>query len=103
MIDIIKKTVLTGVGLAAMTREKVEEFARELAEKEKLSEEDGRDLLDDLVKRLEEAKKDLAEQVERLVKDMTKKMNLATRDELLNLREQVNKLEQALKEKDPQG
>jgi BMFP domain-containing protein YqiC len=34
---------------------------------------------------------------------MTKKINLATRDELLNLKKQVKKLEEALKEKDSQG
>lgn len=33
MFDIIKKVMLTGVGLAAMTKDKVEEVARDLAKK----------------------------------------------------------------------
>ena len=32
MIDVIKKTMLLGVGLAAMTKDKVEEYARDLAD-----------------------------------------------------------------------
>ena len=33
MFDLIKKTMLTGVGLAAMTKDKVEALAKELSEK----------------------------------------------------------------------
>ncbi len=36
MFDLIKKTLLTGVGLAAMAKDKIEELAKELAEKGKL-------------------------------------------------------------------
>lgn len=48
MFDIIKKVVLTGVGLAAMTKDKVEEVARDLAKKGKLTEKEGKELVDDL-------------------------------------------------------
>ena len=44
MFDLIKKTMLTGVGLAAMTKDKVEELAKELSKKGKLSEKEGKDL-----------------------------------------------------------
>ena len=37
MFDLIKKTILTGVGLAAMTKDKIEELSRELSEKGELS------------------------------------------------------------------
>ena len=33
MLDIIKKTMLMGAGLAAMTRDKIEELAKELTER----------------------------------------------------------------------
>jgi polyhydroxyalkanoate synthesis regulator phasin len=59
MFDLIKKTMLTGVGLAAMTKDKVEELAKELSEKGKLSEKEGKDLVDDLLKKSEQSRKDL--------------------------------------------
>ena len=99
MFDLIKKTMLTGVGLASMTKDKLEAIAKEIAEKEKLSEKEGRDLVNDLLKKSEEAKKKLENHVDALVRDIMKKMNLATKDELSALRQEVEKLEEALKEK----
>ena len=99
MFDLIKKTMLTGVGLASMTKDKVEAIAKEIAEKEKLSEKEGRDLVNDLLKKAEETKNAMEKHIEKLVKDVMKKMNLATRDELSALRQEVEKLEEALKEK----
>ena len=99
MFDLIKKTMLTGVGLASMTKDKLEAIAKEIAEKEKLSEKEGRELVNDLLKKSEEAKKKLENHIEALVRDIIKKMNLATRDELSALRQEVEKLEEALKEK----
>jgi polyhydroxyalkanoate synthesis regulator phasin len=59
MIDLIKKTLLAGVGLAAMTKDKVEELAEELTEEGELSEKEAKELLNDLLKRSKRAKKDL--------------------------------------------
>ncbi len=33
MIDLIKKAVLTGMGVASLTKEKIDEFSRELIDK----------------------------------------------------------------------
>lgn len=103
MFDIIKKVMLTGVGLAAMTKDKVEELAGDLVKKGKLSEKDGRELVDDLLKKSEKAKKDLEKDIEKVVKNTMKKMNFARAEDLSNLTKQVEKLEQALKVKDSQG
>jgi polyhydroxyalkanoate synthesis regulator phasin len=103
MFDIIKKVMLTGVGLAAMTKDKVEELAKELAEKGKLSEKEGKKLVDDLLKKSEKAKKDLEKDIEKVVKNTIKKMNLVSAEELSDLRKRIKKLEDALKEKGSQG
>ncbi|MBW2207817.1 MAG: polyhydroxyalkanoate synthesis regulator [Deltaproteobacteria bacterium] len=99
MFDLIKKTMLTGVGLASLTKDKVEKLAKELAKKGKLSEEEGKKLVEDLSKKSEKAKKDLEAQIEGVVKNTIKKMNLATREDMLSLTKRIKKLEQALKKK----
>ncbi|MCK4389776.1 MAG: hypothetical protein KAV83_06025 [Desulfobacterales bacterium] len=103
MFDLIKKTMLTGVGLAGLTKDKVEKLASELAKKGKLSEKEGRKLADDLLKRWEKAKKDLGAQVAKVAKDTMKKMRLATREDIAKLTERLKKLEQALKERRSKG
>ena len=89
MFDLIKKTMLTGVGLAAMTREKVEELAKELIEKGKLSEKEGKELVDDMVKRSEKAKKDLDNNMENMVTKILKKMDVATKKDIARLEKKI--------------
>ncbi|MBW1613859.1 MAG: polyhydroxyalkanoate synthesis regulator, partial [Deltaproteobacteria bacterium] len=59
MFDLIKKTILTSVGLAAMTKDKVEELVKALMEKGEITENEGEELIDDLLKKSEQARKDL--------------------------------------------
>jgi polyhydroxyalkanoate synthesis regulator phasin len=51
MQDWMKKMMLFGVGLAALTREKTEEFVKELVKKGELSEKEGKQLINDLVEK----------------------------------------------------
>lgn len=99
MLDLIKKTVLTGVGLAGLTKNKVEKLARTLAKQGNLSEKEGQKLITDLSKRADKVKKDLEAQIDRLVKRTVRGMNLATEEDMARLTERIKKLEQALKGK----
>ena len=49
MIDLIKKALYTGVGLAVLTKEKAEELVQELTKQAKLSEQEGKELFDGLL------------------------------------------------------
>jgi len=100
MIDLIKKIVFTGVGLTYLTKDKIEALGKEIVDQAKLSEKEGKELLDELMKKSEESKKEVASQVEKFVTDSLKKMNLATRDELLKLEKKVQRLSKALKDQD---
>jgi len=94
MLDLLRKSVLIGIGLAAMTKDKVEEVARKIAEENNLSEEEGRKLAEDLLKRSDEAKENLKGQVERLVKSTLEKLDIPSRADLQKLEERIQKLEQ---------
>lgn len=100
MLDLIKKTMLTGFGLAGLTKDKVERLAKELAKKGRLSEKEGKKLLEDLSKKSVKARDDMEKQIEKIAKKTTKKMNLATREDILKLTKRIKRLEQALKNKE---
>ena len=94
MFDLIKKTILTGVGLAAMTKDKVEELAKELSEKGKLSEKEGKDLLNELLKKSGEAKKDLEKSIEGVLSKTLEKLNIATKKDIDELTAKIRDLEE---------
>jgi polyhydroxyalkanoate synthesis regulator phasin len=93
MFDLIKKTILTGVGLAAMTKDKVEELAKELTEKGEITEKEGKELIDDLLKRSEQAKKDLETKIEKIVEKVLGKMNLASKEDISKIEKRLKRLE----------
>ena len=99
MFDLIKKTLLTGVGLAVMSKERAEAMARDIAEAAKLSTEKGQEFVDEVVGRSEKMRKELEETVQRIVNESLKRTELPTRDDLAQLRARIDKLERTVASK----
>ncbi len=98
MIEQIKKGVLTGLGLGLMTSEKVLEFARKSAKEAHLSTQDARELTDELLKQSEETKKSLENKIDEQIKKQLDRLGLATKDDLGELKKEILKLQNKLKE-----
>lgn len=92
MVDLIKKAFYTGLGLAVLTKDKAEEMVRDIAEQAKLSESEGKELVDSLMKQSDQARQDFQSKVDEAVQAVVKRMHLATRDELESLRAKVEEL-----------
>ncbi len=99
MFELIKKSMLVGIGLALKTKDEVEDFAKELVKTEKLSEKEGKKFLDELLKRYDEAKNKWGEMIEQSVKDMLKKANVITADQLDELRKEIKELKEEIRKK----
>lgn len=96
MPDLIKKTLLAGIGLALKTWDEVEDLAKELVEKGKMSEKDGSNFLNDLKERYEETQKKLEARVEKSVQDFLKKANVVTSDELKAVKKEIRDLKKMI-------
>lgn len=96
MIDLIKKTMMAGIGLALKTRDEVEDIARELSKRGTLSEQEGKKFLDDLLKRYDEARDKLEGRVEETVRKILKKMDIVTSEELKALKKEIRELKKAV-------
>ncbi|MCF8066959.1 MAG: hypothetical protein K9L30_00080 [Desulfobacterales bacterium] len=96
MIDLVKKTMMTGIGLALKTKDEVESLAAELIKKGAVTEKEGTKFVEDLLKRYDESKKKLEDKVEGIVKDVLKKANLATADDVKALKDEIGKLKKEI-------
>jgi polyhydroxyalkanoate synthesis regulator phasin len=92
MVDLIKKAIYTGLGLAMLTKEKAEELVKDLAEQAKLSEHEGKDLIDGLLKQSEEARNDFQSKMDEAVLAVVNRLNLATKDEVASLKAKIEEL-----------
>ncbi len=89
MIELVKKAMLTGLGVASLTKEKIEEIAQDFVEKGKLSEQEGKKLVDELMAKSEESKEDIKKQVDEMVAKALSKMEIATKDDIAALRAEI--------------
>jgi polyhydroxyalkanoate synthesis regulator phasin len=98
MIDLIKKTVLAGIGATVTTKEKIEGLLDEYVEKGKLSATEAKSLAtriaEDGKQEFESAKNEFGH----VLNDLLKKANVVTHDEIAKLERRVAKLEGHAKE-----
>lgn len=99
MLDLLKKTAYTGLGLAFMTQEKVREVARDLSQKAKLSEEDGRKFADELDAKAKEARDQFEDRVAKAVAAAVAKLPSPCTGTLTAIEARLTAIEEALKAK----
>ncbi|OGR19627.1 MAG: hypothetical protein A2X81_18900 [Desulfobacterales bacterium GWB2_56_26] len=92
MMDLFKKAVLAGIGVASLTMEKVEELSRDLIDKGKLSEQEGEKFLQEMQKRAEESREALKQQTDKLVESALDRMQLAKASDLEKLQAEIEGL-----------
>jgi len=96
MKELLKNVMYAGIGAAFLTKEKIEELKGELIEKGKMSQEEGRQFVDDLLRKSEKAKDQLDLWINKRVEDRIKQLNLATKDEIAELQRKIEELQIAI-------
>ena len=101
MIDLIRKTLLAGVGATIITKEKVEEAMQDYIRQGKVSAGDARLMADKIA---EQGRKEFEEMSAELVakfKELAEKADFTQRARIEALEARVKKLEQALAARGP--
>ena len=96
MLDLMRKTMLTGIGLALLAKDEMEDLAKEVVEKGKMTEKDGKKFLEELQQRYEEVQSKLEDRVEKTVKDFLKKADVVTSDDLKAIKKEIRELKKAV-------
>ena len=96
MYDLIRKGMLTGIGLALKTWDEVEVLAKEIEKKSDMPREEGKTFLKDLEKRYSEAQDKLEKIVEKSVNNFLKRADIVTTDELKGLKKEIRELKKMI-------
>jgi len=96
MIELIKKAMFTGIGFAALTKEKVEELVQDFMEQGELTRQEGEKLVDEIMQRSRESQEEMTEKVEELVRQGLEKMDLAKKSEVESLKAEIAELRERL-------
>jgi polyhydroxyalkanoate synthesis regulator phasin len=99
MFDILRKALLAGVGVTYLTKDKIEEIGKKIAQDAKVSEAEARKFVNELVKKSLEAKGSLEKTVAEKIQTAVHAMNLPTRKDVDELKSKIAKLEAKLNKK----
>jgi len=93
MEKIIRKTLYTAVGIVAGTTERLQNVIDELVSKGRLSEEEGKKVVDDVVKNSEGKREEYEGRFRNIVDSVLSKLNLPQGDAYEKLSKRVKSLE----------
>jgi len=93
MLELLEKAVMTTIGVAAITQKKTEELVAEMKERYKLSEDEGKHLVDRIQSIAKESREKVQEMAEVEVQKVVDRLGLVSREEFDRLSKRVQELE----------
>lgn len=98
-MELLKNFVYAGVGLAALTSDKVKETVEDLVEKGKISDTEGKKIIEDFFKSTESKKDDFESKMKSLGDNISSKFDFLKKedDEVNALKRRIEDLEAQLK------
>ncbi|HSH12712.1 MAG TPA: hypothetical protein VLA15_03150 [Desulfurivibrionaceae bacterium] len=93
MLELIKKGLLTGLGLAVVTKAKLEAVLGKMVDEGKMSREEAAKLLDELLQSGEKQWAEAEEKIGATVKKLVTEMDFCRKEELKELEKKLQALE----------
>ena len=96
MLELLEKVVMTTIGVASLTQKKAEELVNEMKDRYKLSEDEGKSLVDRIQSMARENREKVREMAEGEVKKVVERLGLVSIEEFERLQKRVQDLEARL-------
>ena len=100
MTDLMKKMLLTGIGFAALSKEKIEESVKEMIAKGNLTEQEGRKFVDEMTGNAEKARLELEKQVNGYVEKAIDSLGLVRKKDLEEIQEALLAIQKKIEKND---
>lgn len=92
MFEYVKKSLLTGVGMALRSKSEIKELAEELSKSTQMNQAEAKDFLEECQHRYEDAKAKLDRRMEDTVEKILKRLDLPTRTDIRDLNTRIDDL-----------
>ena len=87
----IKKSFLLGLGLVALTKDKINSVNKKLMKKGDLNKKEAEKVLKTFLRQAEKGREELIKNVSKEVKNLIKSIPIATKRDLINLEKKIKK------------
>lgn len=99
MFEYVKKSLLTGVGMALRSKSEIRDLAEEFAKSTQMSQAEAREFLEECQQKYEDARSKLDKRMENAVEEILKKLDLPTRSDIQALNKRIDDLVKQIENK----
>ncbi len=96
MEDLFKKFLYTSVGLVSTTVEKIQSSVDKLVDEDKLSQDEGKKIVDDLVKNTETKREEFEGKLKSIVEDVMTRLNIGSQSQIKDIQDRLAAIEEKL-------
>jgi len=96
MFEYLKKSLLTGIGLALKSKNEIEDMAKEFAEKSKMNQDEAKEFLTECRQKYEDAKTGFDKRIEDTIEKILLKLDLPSKSDINALNERIDALTKKL-------
>jgi len=90
--QLLRKLILSGIGIFALTQEKIEELVDELAKRGEIAWGEKEDLLGELIEKGREQKAEVEKRIGNKVEEILSRINIATKSDIERLEKKIDEL-----------
>ncbi|MBC2703897.1 MAG: phasin family protein [Desulfobacula sp.] len=96
MFEYLKKSMLTGVGLALRSKSEIEDLAKEFAKNSKMNQDEAKDFLKDCQQKYEDARIGFDKKIEKTIEKILLKLELPSKSDIKALNDRIDNLTEKL-------
>ncbi|MCP4670531.1 MAG: hypothetical protein GY857_04400 [Desulfobacula sp.] len=100
MMDYLRKSLLTGIGLALKSKNEIKDLAEEFAKKSEMSREEAKDFLMECQEKYEDAKQSFDKKIETAMEKILIKLDLPSKSDIKKLNKRIDELNKKLSDAD---
>ncbi len=100
MLNYLRKSLLTGIGLALRSKNEIKDLAEEFAKNSKMSQEEAKDFLTECQEKYEDAKQSFDKKIETAMEKILIKLDLPSKSDIKKLNERIDELNKKLSNAD---
>ena len=98
MKELLQNVFDAGLGMAVLTKEKLEALQKELVEKGRMTREEGMNFVEGLKQKSERAREQMDLWIARRVEEQIAKLDLATKEDVAELQRKIDELQALVRE-----
>ena len=96
--SLFKKLFYTGIGLTVSTKERIEKKIDELVEKNKITADEGKEIVDEFIGGFDKKKDDLEKEMKKFVKKTAESLKFAKKKDVENLNKRLDEIESQIED-----